>query len=152
MTDYPEYFLRGLSADDWVCDGIVTAAAFQIKLEPKFMKGEYSAQSISWEDDSTVVDLMMNQKNTDKDGNDKIQFRVGLARYPRESIDRIMKSPAYRGIISYERDPLKDNKYHGNLLISSKLSNTQKKMLPGVIASEFTDIILRDRYRGKANG
>lgn len=138
MTNYPETFLRGLSADDWVSDGIVSSAAFQIKFEPQYLRGDQAAQSIGWEDDKSVMDSMLGQE---KEGH--FQFKVGLARFTRESIDRVVKSPAFRGVLSYEREPLDGKPYHGNLLISPKLTKTQRKLLPGAIATQFSEIILR---------
>ncbi len=126
-------------ADDWVSDGIVTAAAFQINFEPPFLKNGCHAHSICWEDDSSVIDLMQQQK---KEGHFK--FKVGIARFPRENIDRLMKQPAFKAILSYEREPLGCvNPYHGNLLVSPNISKTQRKLLPGNIASQFSDIIPR---------
>ena len=141
MINYSNDLLRGLSGDDWVCDGIVTAAAFQLKFEPQFMKNECVAHSICWEDDTLVVDLMMKQKKTNDP--EIVQYKAGIARYSRESIDRIIKSPAFMGILSYDREPLEGNPYHGNLLTKRTLSNTQKKLLPGVIATQFSEIISR---------
>ena len=138
MTEYSDNLLRGLSADDWVSDGLVTWAAFQIKFEPPFLRNGCAAQSICWEDDASVIDLMMQQK---KDGH--IRFRAGIARLPREDVDHIMKLPPFRDILSYEREPLPDNKYHGNLLESPDINRTQRKLLPAVIASFVSDIIPR---------
>jgi len=138
MTDYSDNLLRGLSADDWVSDGLVTAAAFQIKFEPPFLRNGHAAQSICWEDDASVIDLMLQQKREDH-----FQFKAGIARLPRESIERIRRLPAFIGILSYDRDGLPDNPYHGNLLVSSGSNKTQRKLLPGVIAAHVSDFIPR---------
>lgn len=139
MEEYPDDLLRGLSQDDWVNDGIVTAAAFQINFEPQFLKNDCHAHSICWEDDSSVIDLIMQQK---KEG--RFKFKMGIARFPREDIDRLMKQPAFKGILSYERDSLgPENPHHGNLLVSPNISKTQRKLLPGAIAHQFSDIIPR---------
>ena len=136
--DYPENFLRGLSADDCVSDGIPTAAAFQFHFEPDLMKDGCATNSIGWEDDGNVVDLLMKQQ---KDG--QTQFKAGLARFKRDSIDHIMKLPTYRGILSYDRQPLEGNQYHGNILVSNTSTKYQRRVIPGVIASLFTEIIPR---------
>jgi hypothetical protein len=144
MIEYSDNLLRGLSADDWVKDGIVTASAFQIKFEPTFMRNDCAANSISWEDDTSVVELMMQQKKKENgEQNDKLQYKVGLARIPRKEVDHIMRLPTIKDILSYEREPLPDNKYHGNLLVRPESSLAQRKLLPGVIACLVSEIIPR---------
>lgn len=138
MISYSDNLLRGLSADDWISDGLVTAAAFQIKFEAPFLKDGHAAQSICWEDDDSVINLMLQQKREDH-----FQFKTGIARLPRGSIERIMRLPAFAGILSYERDRLPDNPYHGNLLVSPGSNKTQRKLLPGVIAAHVLDFIPR---------
>ena len=135
---YPDTFLRGLSTDDCVSDGIVSSAAFQLHFEPHLLRNGCAASSVGWEDDGSVIDVMMRQE---KDG--EPQFKAGLARFQRESIDRLMKSPAFARVLSYDREPLVENPYHGNLLVSSTATKTQKRLLPGVIATQYSEIIPR---------
>lgn len=139
MTDYPDTLLRGLSSEDWISDGIVTAAAFQIKVENKFIRNGSAALSIGWEDSASVVSFMLCQKKEDEPA--RLQFRAGVARFPREGLDRIAKQPAFKDILSYEREPLNGNPHHGNLLVSLQCSPAQKRLLPAVIAAEFLDIV-----------
>ena len=116
----------------------VSSVAFQLHFEPHLLRNGWAACSIGWEDESSVVDVMMKQE---KDG--RPQFRAGLARFQRESIDGLMKSPAFTGGLSYDREPLSDNPYHGNLLVSSEATKTQRRLLPGVIATQYSEIIPR---------
>lgn len=135
---YPDTFLRGLSTDECLSEGIISSAAFQLHFEPHLLRNGCAASSVGWEDDSSVVDVMMKQE---KDG--RPQFKVGLARFQRESIDRLMKSPAFAGVMSYDREPTAENPYHGNLLVSSVATRTQRRLLPGVIATQYSEIIPR---------
>jgi hypothetical protein len=136
---YSDNLLRGLSGDDWVSDGIATAAAFQFKFEPPCLKENgCSANSICWEDNTEVVNLMLSQE---KDGH--YQFKAGVARLLRENIERVMRLPSFRDILSYERDPVEGNPYHGNLLVSPNSSKTQRRLLPANIAASVSDIISR---------
>ena len=142
MSDYADNLLRGLAVDDWVSDGLVTAAAFQIKFEEPSLRNGHAAQSISWEDDGSVVTLMLRQKKKDTP---QFQFRAGVARLPREEVHRIMRLPAFSGILSYDREPLPDNPYHGNLLVSPQSNRTQQKLLSAVIAAHVLDFIPRSQ-------
>jgi len=130
--------LRGLSADDWVSDGFATAAAFQFKYEPSALKDGCSANSICWEDNTEVVNLMLLQE---RDGH--YQFKAGIGRIPREDLERLMKLLTFRGILSYERDPVEGNPYHGNILVSTKSSIAQRKLLPANIAACVSEVIPR---------
>ncbi len=140
--EYSENFLRGLSNDNCISDGEVTSAAFQFKYDGKFVKNGWAALSICWEDNDSVIVLMLQQKQDEQD--DHFQFKAGVARFQRESIDTISKLPAFRGIVSYEREHLDNNPYHGNLLVHTKSSKRQRKVLPALIAIQFSDIIPRD--------
>ena len=138
MDDYADNLLRGLSADDWVRDGLVTAAAFQIKFEQPFLRNGQAAQSICWEDDGSVVAIMLQQKRESA-----FQFKAGIARLPYTAVRHITRLPALTGILSYDREPLEDNPYHGNLLVSPSSTPTQRKLLPAAIALHVSDVIPR---------
>lgn len=136
--EYSEYLLRGIPTDDWVQDGIITAAAFQFN--DSHMKNGWMAQSVCWEDDDSVCSCMFQQK---KPGNDYFQFNAGIARLHRESIHYINRLNMLRDIISYDREPLEDNPYHGNLLLSVQSNRTQRRMISVQLASHIKEYIPR---------
>ena len=55
-----------------------------------------------------------------------MQFKEGAAILSREEFDRLIRKPALRGNLFYERSEIEGNKYHGNLLL--KQSVTKKVM------------------------
>ena len=136
--EYSENLLRGLSTSDWISDGLVSMAAFQFKFAEPYVKNGWATLSVCWEDDDSVTNMMLQQKK-----DDRFQFRAGIARLKRESIDDINKRAAFRTlnrVVSYEREPLEDNLYHGNLLANTKSSKTQMTLLRANLASEATPI------------
>jgi len=145
--DYPDTFLRGLSSENSIVDGILSAAAFQFHFETMKLRNGCAVNSIGWEDDGSVVDLLNKQEKKDSPGSP--QFKVGLARFKKDSIDYLMKLPAFRDVLSYDREPMDDNPYHGNLLISSASTEQQRKILPGYIAVSFSEILLRPKDEPK---
>lgn len=136
--EYSKYLLRGIPKDNWVQDGIITSAAFQF--DDNHMKDEWMAQSICWEDDDSVCSVMFQQRK--KENND-LQFKAGIARLPRESIHYINRLNILKGIISYDREPLEDNPYHGNLLLNVISSKTQRRMISVQLASHILDFVPR---------
>ncbi len=124
----------------WLLEGFVSAAAFQFDEKSEHIKDGHMAQSICWEDDESVVSTMFQQKK-----DDEFQFKVGIARVPRESIDHINRLMPIRELISYDREPLDDNLHHGNLLVNTKSSNTQRKLVSIQIAMHVSELIPRDR-------
>lgn len=123
---------------EWVSDGIVTAAAFQFDESPKHVKNGWMAQSIWWEDHETVVDIMFQHKK-----DNEFQFKVGVARMPRESLHYLNRLMALKNIISYDREPTNDIPYHGNLLLSVKSKSAQRKLAAANFASHVSDFIPR---------
>lgn len=135
---YPEFFLRGLSSTTWISDGIVTAAAFQF--DENHVKDGWMQQSICWEDDNSVTDMMLGQKKKDT-GN--VQFPGGLARVPRQCVNRINTSPQTKGLMSYERESLPQNQYHGNLHLAMAAKKPQRTLVSAVLAAEVSQWLPR---------
>jgi len=135
---YPINFLRGISSKDWATEnGLVTAAAFQF--DENHTKDGWMQQSICWEDNDSVTELMMKQKND----RDEIQFKGGIARVPRESIIYINNLPASRNLMSYERETLFNNPYHGNLLLKQTTEKKLRSIIAATIALHVSDFIPR---------
>lgn len=141
MTNYPDTLLRGLSADDWVRDGLVMSGAFHFSFDAKFLRNGNAALSICWEDDGSVIGVMLRQIKESSNGEQVVQFRSGIARLSRDSLEHINKLPQFRETLSYEREPLQGNPYHGNLLMSAVANPTQRRLLPALIANHVSDVI-----------
>jgi len=136
--EYSENVLRGIRRDDWVQDGLVTTAAFQF--DTAHLKDRWMIQSICWEDDDSVCSIMFQQKK-----NDEIHFEAGIARLPRASIDYINRLYSLKGMVSYEREPLEDNPYHGNLMLSIESNKTQRRWAQVQLASHVVEFIPRSK-------
>ena len=130
---YPDNFLRGISDKTLVSDGAILAAAFYFTQQSTIDQWD---QSICWEDNDAVVALMKSQQR-----NNEVQFKAGIARVPRNSINYINALPMYRGLLSYERKALEGNPYHGNLLLYKDTSKQKMKLVAAVIAAHFSDFI-----------
>jgi len=121
MLSYPENCLRGISSKDCVKNNKPRAHLFYFHDRDKREDGKIE-QSITWEDDENSIKVLSNQK---KD-NGEIQFKFGIVRIPLANITRINTFPQVNGAISYERDPIEGNCYHGNLLISADTDSDVK--------------------------
>ena len=136
---YPENCIRGIPNEQFLTEER-TAATSLFLFDPNAARPDgWVAGSINWEDDDSAIGFTLNQK---KDTGE-IQFRVGIAVLPRVEIDKLGERPGINGRISYERESLKDNPYHGNILLDTRTSKELKRMIAANLAL-FSRIILRE--------
>jgi hypothetical protein len=134
---YPINCIKGIpNADFLIEDGSIGSHLFYFKKEHIRDDGR-KEQSINWEDDSNAIEFTINQKKDD----DSIQFKAGVAIVPRDEIDRLGNMPTVKGLLSYERQPLDINPYHGNLLLAEGVPNHTMKKLAAGLALAVTKII-----------
>lgn len=137
---YPDSCLRGIPNDDFLNeDGTVGAHLFYFK--KRFERDDgWIEQSINWQDDDTVADLMFNQRKDDG----TFQFTAGVAVLPRQEIDRLNTQPMVRGLLAYERQPIENNPYHGNLLLEAATIKPTMKLIAAGLALAVSKIIPRE--------
>jgi hypothetical protein len=104
-------------------------------------KSGWYEDSINWFDDDQALVLLLNQRK--KDSMD-FQYREGVAVFCRQELDRIILRRQLMDKLRYERDEIEGNSYHGNLLLTTKMSKPDKKMIIAWIASCLEEIIKRD--------
>ena len=138
--DYPKNSIKGIPNDSYLPAGTVGAHLFYFEQSRDDGAVE---QSINWEDDKCAIDFTLNQR---KESND-LQFRAGVAIIPRSEIDRLNKRLAIRGLLSYERSPLDDNPYHGNLLLQANVPKPIVRLIAGGLALAISDIITQSREK-----
>lgn len=140
-TSYPNNCIRGLknSGDLLEQDRTVRAHVFCFDGTPtKEKDGEkWKEESINWEDDDSAVNFTLNQR---KEAG-SIKFRAGVAILPREAIDSLNKQPTIRGVLSYERSPLKYNDFHGNLLLKASVHKLTMRSIGASLAMAVQKIL-----------
>lgn len=126
---YPDNCIKGIpNATFLVEDGSIGSHLFHFKDENCRDDG-WIEQSINWEDDDRAVEFTLNQKKEDG----SFQFTAGLVIIPRDEIDRLNRRPTVNGVLSYERQPLVNNPYHGNILLLKIVpKHTMKKLAAGL--------------------
>jgi hypothetical protein len=127
--NYPENCIKGIPDNSFLVeDGSVGSHLFYFKSEYARDDG-WTEQSINWDDDESVIDFTFRQ--TREDG--EVQFRAGVVIIPRDEIDRLNNRPTIKGLLSYERQPVNDNPYHGNILLQTNVQkSTMKKIAAGL--------------------
>lgn len=134
-TDYPDSFYRGLSSKDFVKDNVVQPAAFQFKESEN--NSATKEASINWNDDGNALKLLLTQKKADG----TIQFKGGATELYLNEIKMALKIFFSQNKLFYERKPIEkndeqeENPYHGNLLVKSDLTNQERLMITGTLAS-----------------
>lgn len=136
---FPENCLRGIANKTFMInDEQVAAHLFDFK--DRDVRGDgLIEQSICWEDDEGAVETILSQT---KDSGE-LQFRVGAAVVPRSEIDRINELPGVGGQLSYERQPVAGNPYHGNLLLPKDTPKKKRRMIAGSLALGVSRLILQ---------
>ena len=70
-----------------------------------------------------------------KDGSDELMFKYGYARLPLNLVKITLKSLIKKDYLDFERKPLDNNPYHGNLLIPGDITKPEKSMIQNNLAA-----------------
>ena len=132
---YPENSIKGIPNNDFLIEGR-NVASHLFHFEQTRDDGAV-AQSINWEDGASVIDFTLNQRKE----NGELQFRAGVAIIPRSEIDRLCRLPTIGGLLSYERSPLEENPYHGNLLLQRDVPKQKMRQIAAGLALAISGII-----------
>ena len=128
--EYPESCVRGIQSAEWVLpDGSILTGLFQFD-PAKARPDGWVEQCVNWHDDDGAVELVLNQRTE----NGAFQFKGGAAIVSREEIDRIRAAPNRHNMVSYERQPLAGNPYHGNVLLNSSVPTAVRKQIQATLA------------------
>ena len=139
----PDYFLRGFNMKDcFTAEQYVAVGAFQFSDFTQFRNDSYHEASINWEDDAQAVILLLEQK---KEGTEELMFKYGYARLPLNLVKMTLKSLIFKKYMDFERKPLRNNPYHGNILILGNIKKPEKMMIQSSLAAiANNDVHLRD--------
>lgn len=137
QCEYPESFLRGIVQKEHISDFIIKSSFFSSGFSKNPREDGYFDMSINWYDCKESLDLAMNQRkeNTEEKA---ITYKHGIAEFDTKIINDIVKR--YKNLLSYERAPLDNNIYHGNLLLSDKLDKLERPTLFGVMSFAFVKV------------
>jgi len=125
---FPDNSIRGIPDKSFMTNDSFGSHLFYFKKEHTRDDG-WIEQSINWEDDDSAIEFTLNQRKE----NGQKQFKVGVLIIPRDEIDRLKRRPTVSGILSYERQYLENNPYHGNILLQSNVPKPiMKRMAAGL--------------------
>lgn len=107
---FPAKCARGITTEEWVKEEPPYKSAFLFDdLDPNRADG-LRELSITWLDDEKAVRTIKKMKF-----HGESKFPAGLAVIERFKLDLIIETS--RVAMSYERQPTKSNRYHGNILV-----------------------------------
>lgn len=136
---YPDNFLKGITQENHLTrDNEISSALFHF--DERHGRDEWVEQSICWEDDNSVVNLMLNQKKV----GGTIQFKAGIVRVPLSGVHYINNLSRTKDLLSYERQELEDSPYHGNLLLRKNTHKFKMRTVAAALTLHITEIITRD--------
>ncbi len=130
---FPEYFYRGFSSKEcFTLFGYIAPGAFQFQQNTNNPRKDlYLEASINWDDDEGALTTLKTQINT-RTG--EPQFKFGYVHIPMSAMLPLVRNHIQNGHFSYERAPLAENHYHGNLLAHSELRGQDYKLLQDGLA------------------
>jgi hypothetical protein len=135
--NFPYNCIKGIPNSNFLLeDGSVGSHLFYFKPEHAREDG-WIEQSINWEDDESVIEFTLEQRREDGER----QFRAGVVIVPREEIDGLNARPTVNGVLSYERQRLENNPYHGNILLRIGLPKPTMKKIAAGLALAISEII-----------
>ncbi len=136
----PNRFFRGLSSErDFTPEGYVTASAFEFHDHTNDRDDGYWETSINWDDEPESLSVLMSQKSekTNSLMFDKYSFIL------LSQLRSNLTVPLQEGHFKYERRPLPNNIYHGNLLALGSLDKKSKALFKSTLAMIATQNMKR---------
>ena len=135
----PGSFFRGLRSPKWVVEEkFVSGAAFEPDYRTRKNRDDSGAEvSINWEDDDTVLGFTFQDRN---------KTAAGIARVNRADFERVNQQLQQNQAaqLLLERNEVKGNPYHGNIVYPSGMSKAVDRMAMAAIAFAATYIPRRD--------
>lgn len=136
---YPDHFVRGVRDRSHVPNGGPTnPALFYFDRKSGTLDNAWE-MSINWQDNYAVIAFTLDQRRTDGEH----EFKVGCIVVSRQAVDGLAKLPTMRRVLSYERKPVDDNPYHGNLLLAPETPKAQMK----AVAAALTLCVVDRKFR-----
>ncbi len=131
----PNRFYRGLSSEvDFTPEGYIAASAFEFKDHTNERNDGFWETSINWDDDNESVTTLMAQRNSKSN---KLMFdRYSYIK--KSQLKNSLALPLREGHFKYERRPLPNNQYHGNLLAQGDLDKKTKGLIKSTLAMVAT--------------
>lgn len=134
--------LKGIPKHEWLIGKTVRWIAFKPPSNSKPKNGWYES-SINWEIDEGAIAELFSRKN--KEGSQK--YEPGIARVPREEIERIINQHELDGKFGYNYKKKRGNDYHGNLLFHDCIINAKgiekgdKAQICSALSRAVTEVI-----------
>jgi hypothetical protein len=132
MDEYPDFCLRGLSKNDIdISNNSPTSNAFYPEEKTAMNRPDGGMEkSINWEDDAAAVEVTLRA------------FPTGYARIARSAIEKVKSLPGVNNSLSYERAPLQNNRYHGNIVYRRGLTRSHMRAISSALLLCCIEIVL----------
>ena len=127
----PAYrFYRGLSKEkNFTPEGYVRASAFEFNDHTKERNDNNWESSINWDDDSESLTTLLAQRS---DKTNQLMFD-SYSYILLSQLKSNLAFPLQEGHLAYERKPLSNNIYHGNLLSPATVDKKTKELIKVIL-------------------
>lgn len=144
--EYPDQCIRGIPNEkclyeDSLLEGNPVARLTLYPFPKEHCRDNgWIPESINWMFDVKAIDFTFEQKDVDEE----LQFKVGIAILSFIELKKLKRK--HKNFFCYEKDPIKNNHYHGNLLLKDGIKKERKRMICDVLANS-SEIRLRKNYQ-----
>jgi len=145
MPDFPDYCIRGIKKKSYIYEDTDTVSSALYMPDPRTKETRSdggSETSINWEDNDNVLDFTL--QSLDDNNQTALAFPHGAVKLSRNVFDNINNSATTLNTITYERQKLPKNHYHGNIVFRTGLPNHTVTMIANVFAL-FSSRVYRKR-------
>jgi hypothetical protein len=135
MLDFPDNCIRGIQKIKYVhqdTDTVSSQLFLPNERTSKDRPDKGQETSINWEDNDTVLEFTLDSR--DENDQTKLAFPHGAVRLPRHVIDKVINEANTINAITYERNKLPNNNFHGNIVFRAELPRHTITMIANVFA------------------
>lgn len=135
MSPIPNSFVRGIQKLEYINierDTVLLTLFLPDQRTKKEREDQGQETSINWEDDDTVLSFTHHMSK--ENNSNSLAFPHGAVRLRTEVLNEVNTTPATANSIIYERQPLKDNPFHGNIVFKDGIPQHIISMAAAVLA------------------
>lgn len=137
-------FYRGLSKEkNFTPEGYVRASAFEFNDHTKERSDNNWESSINWDDAPESLNTLLNQRS---EKTNQLMFD-SYSYILLSQLKNSMAIPLQEGHLAYERKPLPNNIYHGNLLSPATVDKKTKELIKSNLAMIATQNMKKDNNK-----
>ncbi len=136
MVNFPDFCIRGIVKKSYIYEDTetVSAALFIPDSRTRVTRSDEGTEtSINWDDNDKVLEFTLQTR--DEKNQAVLAFPHGAIKLPRHVLDDVVNLPSTFQAITYERQEIDNNPYHGNIVFRAGIPQHTINMIANVLAA-----------------